>query len=78
MYICICHGITDHQIRDCVKAGCARTLCDLQGQLGVATQCGCCEGAAMQVLHETLASPSRDAPQPRFPDIVSPPFAAAA
>ena len=78
MYICICHGITDHQIRDCVKAGCARTLGDLQGQLGVATQCGCCEGAAMQVLHETLVTDPREAAPSLFPDILPPPFAAAA
>ena len=77
VYICICHGITDHQIRDCVKAGCARSLCDLQGQLGVATQCGCCESAAMQIVHETLASAPREPRQPFFPDI-QPPFATAA
>jgi bacterioferritin-associated ferredoxin len=78
VYICICHGITDHQIRDCVQSGCARTLCDLQGQLGVATQCGCCERAAMQVVHETLASTPREPAQPRFPDSLPPSFAAAA
>ena len=57
MYICICHGITDHQIRDCVKDG-ARTMCDLRGQLGVATQCGSCECSAMQILDETLGCSS--------------------
>ena len=51
MYICICHGITDHQIRSCVKDG-ARTLCDLGGQLGVATQCGSCADAAMHIVDE--------------------------
>ena len=54
MYICICHGITDHQIRDCVNDG-ARTMCDLRGQLGVATQCGSCECSALQILDEQLA-----------------------
>jgi bacterioferritin-associated ferredoxin len=54
VYICICHGITDHQIRSCVKDGAARTLCDLRGQLGVATQCGSCESSALQILQETL------------------------
>ena len=58
MYICICHGITDHQIRSCVKDG-ARTLCDLQGQLGVATQCGSCQTSALNILDETLAPPRR-------------------
>ena len=53
MYICLCHGITENQIRNCVLAG-ARTLCDLRGQLGVATQCGACEPQACEVLDETL------------------------
>ena len=53
MYICLCHGITESQIRVCVREG-ARTLCDLRGQLGVATQCGSCEGQACELLNETL------------------------
>lgn len=53
MYICLCHGITEKQIRSCVEAG-ARTLCDLRGQLGVATQCGSCESQACELLDETL------------------------
>jgi bacterioferritin-associated ferredoxin len=53
VYICICHGITDKQIRSCVNDG-ARTLCELRGQLGVATQCGSCESSALAILDETL------------------------
>lgn len=53
MYICLCHGITENQIRTCVQSG-ARTLCDLRGQLGVATQCGSCERQAAELLDETL------------------------
>ena len=53
MYICLCHGITESQIRVCVREG-ARTLCDLRGQLGVATQCGSCESQACELLDETL------------------------
>ena len=65
MYICLCHGITEKQIRSCVEAG-ARTLCDLRGQLGVATQCGSCESQACELLDETLrtgivGAPARDA-----------------
>jgi bacterioferritin-associated ferredoxin len=55
VYICICHGITDSQIRSCVQDG-ARDLCDLSGQLGVATQCGGCAGHALEVLNETLST----------------------
>ena len=69
MYICICHGITDNQIRSCVKDG-ARTLSDLQGCLGVATQCGSCQSSALHILDEALA--------PRRAESVSPARAAAA
>ena len=54
MYICLCHGITDRQIRSCIESG-ARTLCDLSGELGVATQCGSCAGAACEMLDEAAA-----------------------
>ena len=54
MYICLCHGITEKQIRACVRSGAARTRCELRGQLGVATQCGCCEGQASELLDEAL------------------------
>ena len=62
MYICICHGITDHQIRSCVEDG-ARSLCDLRGRLGVATQCGSCASSALNILDEAL-QPHRAEPLP--------------
>ena len=62
VYICLCHGITDTQIRSCVKDG-ARSLCDLSGQLGVATQCGCCADVALQLLNEALP-PHRQSADP--------------
>ena len=54
MYICLCHGITESQLESCVDAG-AHSLCDLRGQLGVATQCGCCETQVLEILEERLA-----------------------
>ncbi|NIO42003.1 MAG: bacterioferritin, partial [Burkholderiales bacterium] len=35
MYICVCNGITESQVRDAVCEG-ATTLHDLRGTLGVA------------------------------------------
>ncbi|MBP6115814.1 MAG: (2Fe-2S)-binding protein [Neisseriaceae bacterium] len=49
MYICICNGITDKQIKAEVSAG-ATSLADLQASLGVATCCGCCADAASAYL----------------------------
>lgn len=53
MYICLCHGITDHQIRECVAEG-ACSLQDLRARLGVATSCGCCALTVENVLREIL------------------------
>jgi bacterioferritin-associated ferredoxin len=53
VYVCLCHGITEKQITSCVAEG-ARTFSDLQGQLGVATQCGSCAHQACEILDEGL------------------------
>jgi bacterioferritin-associated ferredoxin len=58
MYVCLCNPVTDRQIRGCVQQG-ARTLSDLQMQLGVAAQCGMCAHAALAIVHEeACASPA--------------------
>lgn len=41
MYVCVCRGITDSQIRSAIKEG-ACSMRDLCKQLGVAGQCGKC------------------------------------
>jgi bacterioferritin-associated ferredoxin len=53
VYICLCNGVTEKQIRDAVCEG-AATVCDLGARLGVATGCGCCHASAAQVLDEAL------------------------
>jgi bacterioferritin-associated ferredoxin len=59
MYVCICHAITERQIRACVDAG-ATTLSDLQFELGVATCCGCCAASAAEYLPAGKCSRSGD------------------
>lgn len=58
MYICICHGITERQIREAVEGG-ADSLSALSAELGVATCCGTCSVAAQQVIKETPAATTR-------------------
>jgi bacterioferritin-associated ferredoxin len=58
MYICICKGITDGQIRRAVNEG-ATTLTDLRKQLGVASQCGKCACQASSVISETRGDESQ-------------------
>ena len=62
MYVCVCNGVTEQQIRDAVCAG-ASTLTELSSQLGVAAGCGCCHVFAAQVVQETLQV--RDLPENR-------------
>jgi len=49
MYICVCNAVSERQVRACVAAG-ARTLGDLQFELGVASCCGCCAQMAQEYL----------------------------
>jgi bacterioferritin-associated ferredoxin len=49
MFICICNAITERQVQAAVAGG-ATTMSDLQGQLGVATCCGCCAETANEYL----------------------------
>lgn len=53
MYVCICKGITDSQIRAAVEDG-ASSLCDVRNTLGVASQCGKCGILTQEIVRETL------------------------
>ncbi len=55
MYVCICHTLTDHDIREALERG-ARSLGEVQSWLPVAGCCGCCEQNARQVVDEYLSS----------------------
>ena len=45
MYVCICRQVTDREIRDICRSGCA-DFADVQAKTGVASECGkCCECA---------------------------------
>lgn len=54
MYVCLCKGITDHQIRDAVAAG-ASDLTQVSRRLGVARQCGKCACLAKTVISDAHA-----------------------
>jgi bacterioferritin-associated ferredoxin len=49
MYVCICSGVSDRQVRAALAAG-ARTLDDLSMALGVGVGCGCCRDAAREYI----------------------------
>jgi bacterioferritin-associated ferredoxin len=52
MYICICNGITEREIRACAEQG-ACSMRDLEKCLGVGAGCGQCKKAARELLNET-------------------------
>ncbi len=53
MYVCLCKGITDTQIRAAVEDG-ASSLRDVRTTLGVASQCGKCGILTREIVRETL------------------------
>ncbi|MDX9874350.1 MAG: bacterioferritin-associated ferredoxin [Spongiibacteraceae bacterium] len=55
MYICLCKGITDRQIRRAVHEG-AGSYRAVRECLGVATQCGKCGCHARAVVKEALGT----------------------
>ena len=59
MYICVCHAISERQIREVVDRG-AESLNEVQAFLPVASCCGRCEDSAREVIEshvESAASP---------------------
>lgn len=53
MYVCLCHAVTDKQIREAVHNGATR-MCDLSRELGVATECGKCACMANKLRKEAV------------------------
>jgi bacterioferritin-associated ferredoxin len=58
VYVCVCNGVTDGQIREAAQQG-ARSVHDLQSCLGVATNCGRCQPYAAELLEEVLLPTNR-------------------
>jgi bacterioferritin-associated ferredoxin len=63
MYVCICNGITERDIRQAAAAG-ANTLHDLRRELGVGAGCGQCASCAHECLREATCSQAPAALQP--------------
>jgi bacterioferritin-associated ferredoxin len=61
MYVCICNGVTDHDIRQAAEAGC-RGVAELTMRTGAGSTCGSCLDLAAQLLDEVHAR--RELPLP--------------
>ncbi len=53
MYVCICKGITDTQIRAAVQDG-AASVREVRNSLGVASQCGKCSVLTRDIVRQSL------------------------
>ena len=49
MYVCVCTGVTDHQIREAAAAGCG-SMAELTMRTGCGSSCGSCVGMAEALL----------------------------
>jgi bacterioferritin-associated ferredoxin len=54
MIVCVCRRVSDREIARHARAG--MDFDDIQFELGVATQCGQCEGCARDVVAQCCAS----------------------
>ncbi len=61
VYICICNGVTDHDIRRAADAGCG-SLPELTLRTGAGANCGSCLEMAEQMLDQARAR--RELPLP--------------
>jgi len=54
VYVCICNGVTDHDIRQVAEAGC-RTIPELTMRTGCGASCGSCLDMAAKLLDDVHA-----------------------
>ena len=51
MYVCVCHAVTERQVREAVQDG-MHSVRALREHLGVASECGKCAGCAHGIIKE--------------------------
>lgn len=61
MYVCICNGVTEHDIREAAEAGCG-SVPELTMRTGAGANCGSCLELAAEILD--AHGPVRELPLP--------------
>ena len=54
MYVCICNGVTDRQIREAAEAGCD-SVSEMTMRTGAGASCGSCLGLVAELIDEARA-----------------------
>ena len=71
MYVCLCNGVTERDIRQAAQAGCGG-MAELTMRTGCGANCGSCVPMACQILDEVRGDASRAVGQViPFPRIAS-------
>lgn len=52
MYVCICNGVTDRQIREAADAGCD-SVSEMTMRTGAGASCGSCLGLVAELIDES-------------------------
>jgi len=55
VYVCVCNGVTDHQIREAAAAGCG-SMAELTMRTGCGASCGSCVETAAALLDSEAAA----------------------
>ena len=55
MFVCLCNGITDRDIRQTAEAGC-RTMAELTMRTGCGAGCGSCVATATALMEDVHAA----------------------
>lgn len=63
MYVCICNGVTDHQIREAAASG-VRSMAELTMRTGCGASCGTCLETALALLDASRAERDNAFPVP--------------
>ncbi|MCQ4161899.1 (2Fe-2S)-binding protein [Roseomonas sp. GC11] len=60
MYVCLCNGLTDSQIRGAIASGASRPK-EVYAACGCNAQCGCCTGTMLTILRDQPAQSTQAA-----------------
>ena len=63
MYVCICNGVTDHQIREAAANG-VRSMAELTMRTGCGATCGTCLETASAILEASREDLGKAFPVP--------------
>jgi len=63
VYVCLCHGVTERQIREVAEAGCY-SVSELTMRTGVGANCGSCLDTASEVLAQVHGARTVPLPLP--------------